>query len=227
MNTPTAPLEALQARANPARAAQMAAYHKSARPFLGLPNAEVHDLARHWRIGRSLAQRVDLAATLWDADIFEARLAAASLLTQARMKDDEPLAWAELTRWVPGFDSWALADHACSAIGRRLVALPARLDEIEAWTTHENKWVRRAALVATLPWTKQNHPTDADRAVRSRVLGWAAGYVAEPDWFMQKAVAWWLRELSKHDAAPVRSFLDTHGDAMKPFARMDAARHLP
>lgn len=220
------PLEQLQARANPERAAQMAAYHKATRHVLGLPNAEVHELARTWRTSRSLAERVELAASLWDSDIFEARLAAASLLTQARMKEGEPLAWAELTRWVPGFDSWALADHASSAIGRRLVAHPARLDEVESWTRHENMWVRRAALVATLPWTKQNHPTDADRAIRTRVLGWAAGYVPDRDWFIQKAIAWWLRELSKHDAAPVREFLATHGDAMKAFARKDAARHL-
>ncbi|UPH70980.1 DNA alkylation repair protein [Abyssibius alkaniclasticus] len=220
------PLEELKARANPERAAQMAAYHKATRPVLGLPNAEVHELARTWRTSRSLAARVDLAASLWDSDIFEARLAAASLLTQARMKEGEPLAWAELARWVPGFDSWALADHACSAIGRRLVAQPARLDEVESWTRHENMWVRRAALVATLPWTKQNHPSDADRAIRARVLGWAAGYVPDRDWFIQKAIAWWLRELSKHDAAPVRAFLATHGAAMKAFARKDAARHL-
>ena len=220
------PLEELKARANPERAAQMAAYHKATRPVLGLPNAEVHELARTWRTSRSLAARVDLAASLWDSDIFEARLAAASLLTQARMKEGEPLAWAELARWVPGFDSWALADHACSAIGRRLVAQPARLDEVESWTRHENMWVRRAALVATLPWTKQNHPSDADRAIRARVLDWAAGYVPDRDWFIQKAIAWWLRELSKHDAAPVRAFLATHGAAMKAFARKDAARHL-
>ncbi|MGR3721752.1 DNA alkylation repair protein [Abyssibius alkaniclasticus] len=220
------PLEELKARANPERAAQMAAYHKATRPVLGLPNAEVHELARTWRTSRSLAARVDLAASLWDSDIFEARLAAASLLTHARMKEGEPLAWAELARWVPGFDSWALADHACSAIGRRLVAQPARLDEVESWTRHENMWVRRAALVATLPWTKQNHPSDADRAIRARVLGWAAGYVPDRDWFIQKAIAWWLRELSKHDAAPVRAFLATHGAAMKAFARKDAARHL-
>ncbi|MEX0970309.1 MAG: DNA alkylation repair protein [Paracoccaceae bacterium] len=220
------PLEELQTRANPERAAQMAAYHKATRPVLGLPNADVHELARTWRESRSLAERVALAASLWDTDIFEARLAAGSLLTQARMKEDEPLAWAELIRWVPGFDSWALADHACSAIGRRLVAHPARLNEVENWTKHENMWMRRAALIATLPWTKQNHPSDDDRAIRARVLAWAAGYVHDRDWFIQKAVAWWLRELSKHDDAPVRAFLTTYGNEMKAFARKDAARNL-
>jgi hypothetical protein len=38
-------------------------------------------------------------------------------------------------------------------------------------------WTRRAALVITLPWTRQNHPKAADLAIRDRVLGWAASYV--------------------------------------------------
>ena len=87
-------------------------------------------------------------------------------------------------------------------------------------------WTRRAALVMTLPWTKQNHPKPADLAVRERVLGWAAGYVTDHDWFIQKAIGWWLRELSKHDAGRVADFLENHGDAMKPFAVKEASRKL-
>jgi 3-methyladenine DNA glycosylase AlkD len=220
------PLEQLQALANPEKATQMADYHKVDRVYLGIPNAEVHELAREWRKTLSVAERVALAASLWDENIFESRLAAASLLTQARIHDDEALVWAELMRWVPIFDSWALADHACSAISRRLVAHPDRLDEVEAWTKDESMWVRRAALVSTLPWTKQNHPTAAEQAVRVRVLGWAAGYVADKNAFIQKAVSWWLRELSKHDDAPVRAFLEEYSPAMSAFARNDAKRHL-
>jgi len=79
----------------------------------------------------------------------------------------------------------------------------------------------------TLPWTKQNHPKPAEEAARDRILGWAATYVNDPDWFIQKAVAWWLRELSKHDVPRTRAFLAAHGDAMKPFAVKEAARKLP
>jgi 3-methyladenine DNA glycosylase AlkD len=40
-------------------------------------------------------------------------------------------------------------------------------------------------------------------------------------------VAWWLRDLSKHDADRTRAFLAANGARMKPFARREAARHLP
>ncbi len=134
--------------------------------------------------------------------------------------------WDLVRSWVPGFDAWALADHAAGAISRRLVADPARLDEVEAWTAHPNMWTRRAALVSTLPWTKQNHPKPEELIARDRVLGWAAGMVEDRDWFIQKAIAWWLRELSKHDPERTRAFLASHGARMKPFARNEAGRLL-
>ena len=58
------------------------------------------------------------------------------------------------------------------------------------------------------------------------MLGWAEGYLADHEWFIQKAVSWWLRDLSKHDAARVRAFLEEHGGQMKPFARKEASKYL-
>ncbi len=43
---------------------------------------------------------------------------------------------------------------------------------------------------------------------------------------MQKAVAWWVRDLSKHDPDRARAFLAEHGAGLKSFARKEAARHL-
>jgi len=219
-------LEQLRALANAERAAGMASYHKIKREYLGLTNPQVNDLTKAWRQDMTIDERVEVADALWQTDIFEARLAATKLLTQARIKPDDT-AWQLLQSWVTDFDSWALADHACSAIQKRLIADPTRLDEVEAWTTSEHLWTKRAALVATLPWTKQNHPKPAELEARDRILGWAAAYVPDRRQFIQKSIAWWLRELSKHDAQRVRDFLAEHGDQMKNFARKEAGKYLP
>ncbi|KIC10113.1 DNA alkylation repair protein [Leisingera sp. ANG-M1] len=218
-------LDKLKAQAEPGRAEGMAAYHKQSREVLGVPNPATNDLTKSWRQSLDVEQRVALARALWETDIFEARIAAAKLLTQARIKDDAPV-WELLQSWVPDFDSWAIADHACSAISKRLLAAPERLDTVEAWTHSDHMWSRRAALVATLPWAKMNNQKPADQACRERILGWAASYVPDRDWFIQKAVAWWLRDLSKHDADRTRAFLAGHGAAMKGFARKEAAKYL-
>src|SRR5690606_33073902 len=187
-----------RARADPGRAAGAVAYLKGDRDYLGVPVPAVADLAKGWREALDLSGRVALAGALWRSDIHEARIAAAKLLTQARIRDDGPV-WRLIASWVPEFDGWAIADHACDAGERRLVADPSRLDEVEGWTRSPHMWTRRAALVITLPWTKQNFPKPRDLAIRDRVLGWAATYADDRDWFIQKAVAWWLRDLSKHD----------------------------
>ena len=209
----------------PGRADQKAAYHKQDRAVLGVPNPYLNDLAKDWRLGLSVPERVALADALWQTDIFEARIIAAKTLTQSRIKPDEAV-WRLIASWVPDFDSWAIADHACDAGKRRLVADPSRLDEVEAWTRSDHMWTRRAALVITLPWTKQNYPSTEDLAIRDRILGWAASYADDRDWFIQKAVAWWLRDLSKHDPDRARDFLNEHGSRLKAFARKEAGKYL-
>ncbi len=219
------PLEQLEALANPAKAAEMAAYHKAPRRYLGLSVPDVEALTDQWRADLSLDDRLALAASLWATDIHEARVAAAKLLTQARIRPDEA-AWALIQSWVPDFDAWALADHTSIAGQKRLLADPTRLDTVETWITSPHMWTRRAALVMTLPWTKQNFPKPQDLAIRDRVLGWCATLAPDRDWFIQKAIAWWVRDLSKHDAPRAQAFLDAHGTRLKPFARNEAARHL-
>jgi len=223
---PADALAALASRAVPGKADEMAAYHKAPRRYLGVANGEIDALAKGWRHALPLDARLALAAGLWETDVHEARIAAAKLLTQARIRPDDIGAWDLIASWVPDFDAWAIADHASIAGQKRLVADPSRLDRVETWTTSPHMWTRRAALVMTLPWARLNHPKPRDIEIRERVLGWAATYVPDRDWFIQKAVAWWVRDLSKHDPDRTRAFLADHAAAMKPFARREAARHL-
>jgi len=205
---------------------EMAAYHKVDRVYLGVANPVIDDLTRAWRADITLDERLTLAQGLWDSNAHEARVAAAKLLTQARIRPDDSGAWSLIQTWVPNFDAWAIADHACIAGQKRLVADPERINDVEPWTTSDHMWTRRAALVITLPWAKKNKIKPDDIDIRERILGWAATYVDDKEWFMQKVVAWWLRDLSKHDAERVRAFLDQHGDRMKAFARKEAAKYL-
>jgi 3-methyladenine DNA glycosylase AlkD len=219
-------LTALEAEADAAKAEEMAAYHKAPRRYLGVtvPQIEVH--VATWRAEIGVEDRTALAGALWETDVHEARVAAAKLLTQARMRPDEG-AWNLIAGWAQGFDAWALADHATIAGQKRVVADPSRLDQVEGWTQSPNMWTRRAALVITLPWAKLNNPKAADLEIRERVLTWAEGYVPDRDWFMQKVVAWWLRDLSKRAPERTAAFLQGPGAGLKAFARKEAAQYLP
>jgi len=223
--TPEDAIAAIEGLVVPGKAAEMAAYHKAERRYLGAANPGIDALCKEWRAELSLEARLDLAAGLWASDIHEGRIAAAKLLTQARIRPDEA-AWDLICSWVPEFDAWAIADAACIAAQKRLIVDPDRLDVVEGWTESPLMWARRAALVATLPFARMNHPKPVESAARERALGWAESYLGDRDWFIQKAVAWWLRDLSKHDAERVHKFLAEHGEAMKPWARKEAGQYL-
>lgn len=223
--TPDQAINALKTHIETGRAEGAASYHKMPRVYLGVANPAINDLTKEWRQELSISDRIDLASGLWRTDIFEARLAAAKLLTQARIRPDQG-AWELIQSWTPDFDSWAIADHVCMAGQKRLVAEPSRVDEVEAWTRSPHMWTRRAALVVTLPWTKERNPKPADIRRREQVLRWAASYVPDGDWFIQKAVAWWVRDLSKRDPVRVRRFMQDYGSQMKYFAQKEATKYL-
>lgn len=219
-------LSQLRALGSAEDAAGSAAYHKVDRTYLGVRNPVLGDLARDLRRTLPLDERLALASGLWDSNVHEGRILAAKLLEQARIRPDDKAAWELIVSWVPRFDAWAIADHVCISGAKRLIADPSRLDTVEGWVTSDHMWSRRAALVMTLPWTRMNTPKPADIAARERILGWAETLVPDRDWFIQKAIGWWLRELSKHDPDRVRAFLGAHGPAMKPFAVREAQRHI-
>ena len=218
-------LSQMKAHIEPGRAEGMRGYHKIDREYLGIANGPLDDLAKEWRRSLSVDERVLLADGLWQTNIYEARVVAAKLLTQARIKDDGAV-WRLIASWVPDFDCWAIADHAMMAGQRRVTAESSRLDEVETWTTSDHMWTKRAALVITLPFNRTRDASDEERATRERVLNWAAGYVDDKQWFIQKAVAWWLRDLSKRDPERVKEFLKTYGEQMKNFARKEASKYL-
>ncbi|MGB0798800.1 MAG: DNA alkylation repair protein [Planktomarina sp.] len=206
------------------KAADMAKYHKVDRTYLGVANPALDDAARDWRRTLPLDERLELASDLWVSDIHEARVCAAKLLTQARIKPDDNAAWTLIQSWVPDFDSWAIADHVCMAGQRRLTADPSRLDVVESWTQSDHMWTKRAAMVITLPWTKIRNPKSDDLEAQERILGWAAEYVPDHTWFIQKSISWWLRELSRKNPGRVAQFIAIHGDQMRASARKDAVR---
>jgi len=216
----------LSRTANAEKTVDMARYHKAERPYLGVANPVIDACTKDWRKSLDLDARLQLASELWNTNIHEARIAAAKLLTQARIHPDDAGAWQLIQSWAPDFDAWAIADHVAIAGQKRLTWDPSRLDDVEAWTRSEHMWTRRAALVMTLPWTKNRFAKPNEIAQRERILGWAASYVTDPEWFIQKAVGWWLRDLSKKDPDRTRAFLEAHGEQMKPFARKEAARLL-
>ncbi|MDB2443395.1 DNA alkylation repair protein [Amylibacter sp.] len=191
----------LHAKANPKKAAEMKNSIKIDRVYLGISNQELNNTYKGWRASTSTDDRIRLAADLWDSNIYEARIVAAKLLTQARIKNDE-LVWEEIVRWIPKLDHQTIADQVCSAGSRRLKENPTRLNQVSNWVKDENIWMRQSVLTLTMQWTKLNNPKIAELRQRNQILSWAGGliglearYVFLLDFFALAAFAWSLMVL--------------------------------
>ena len=203
---------------DPARAIQEKRYHKSRWEHWGVSTPKL-DLAL-----REIAAPLDpstvlrLGRDLWPEKVWDLRMAAARMLTRKSIPADGTL-WRFVTARMSDLDGWAVADNLSVVGARCLIGDPGRLDVVETWVESPHLWTRRASFVFTLPWTKGAGDPE-------RMLGWAARLKGDPEWFIQKAIGWWLRELSKRDPARVRRFLVEHGSALKGVAKREAEKYL-
>ena len=211
-------IKAVQALADPARAERDRRYHKSARAHWGINMPQLDGVVKRHVKQHTTAELLQLAQTLWDSGTFDLMMAAGRILGRREIPAS-PRLWRTLDAWLDDVDGWALEDVLAPAAWKCLLHDPAVLDDMEHWTAHPGVWRRRATLVYTLPHAKPGHNPE-------RVLIWAAGYAADPEWFIQKAIGWWLRELSKHDGPRVVGFLQAHWRQLQGVARKEASRRL-
>ncbi len=107
-----------------------------------------------------------------------------------------------------GLDCWSSVDCFALYLSGPVWAAGRISDQtIVEWaslrSTEEDRWWRRAALVSTVPLSRQGLTTNTPKTLRVCAL-----LMADRDDMIVKALSWALRELARkhHDAA--RSFLD-------------------
>ena len=165
-------------------------------------------------------QALELSRRLWREPVWDLKIVAGRILSRKSITPDVKV-WGFVTE----------ASTPISTAGRSLTIWrrPRRAassktptfwnEEVETWIENPHLWTRRAALVFSLPWAKEKRDPD-------RMLGWAARLAESREWFIQKAIGWWLRELSKRDPERVRRFLADHGERLTGVARREAGKYL-
>jgi 3-methyladenine DNA glycosylase AlkD len=211
-------IAALRAFADTDRGAQEKRYQKSSWEHWGVAVPKMDAAIRATVADLGQAESLALAERLWREPVWDLRIVAARILARKAVAASADI-WAFVVQRMADLDGWAVADNLAVVGGRCLLADPARLDEVERWVVSPHLWTRRAALVFTLPWTKEARDP-------ARMLGWAARLATDRQWFIQKAIGWWLRELSKRDPARVRRFLVEDGAPLMAVARREAMKYL-
>lgn len=94
---------------------------------------------------------------------------------------------------------------------------------MHTWARAEDRWRRRAALVATV---SLNTAARGGQGDPGRTLDLCRLLVRDRDDMVVKALSWALRELAKRDAAAVRQFLRDHDATLAAPVKREVGRKL-
>jgi 3-methyladenine DNA glycosylase AlkD len=216
----------LREAGTPDRAVHEKAYLKSDLEFLGAGVPAIRSATKAvWRRIRADASHDDLVAlvdALWALPIHERRFAAVELL---RCGID--LLGAEdcalLARLIHESRTWALVDPlATEVMGELLLRSPQLSAVLDTWSTEDDLWLRRSALLALLPGLRRRVPGHSGMLVR-----YADALVAEREFFIRKAIGWVLRETGRRDPELVRDWLLRQAPAASGVTLREAVKYLP
>ena len=213
---------ALRERADPARAAGMQAYMKSSEPALGVRVPEVRKVVASAVAAAPFTSPEQLRATvleLWrTAGVREERYAAIDL-TGGRLVAGDLQMLPVYEEIIRSGEWWDFADGVS---GRLCGLLQAHRPEMSAvlrsWSRDPDFWIRRASITAQL---KAKDATDT--ALLAQVI---EANLADPEFFIRKAIGWALREYAKTAPAWVAAFVAAHASRMSPLSRREALRRI-
>ena len=213
---------ALRRAADPARAAGMQAYMKSAQPYLGVRVPEVRRLTV--ALARdsppsSVAELGAAATALWrGATHREERYAAVALtgLPMARGALELLPLYEEM---ITTGAWWDHVDGVAPRVRDLLLAAPATMAPLlREWARSPDTWLRRSAVIAQLGAKERT-----DTALLAEVVEVNA---ADPEFFVRKAIGWALRQYARTAPHEVRTFVEAHRPLLSGLSIREATKHL-
>jgi 3-methyladenine DNA glycosylase AlkD len=219
-------LDAIRARlhevADPVRAASAQAYMKSPMPFLGVRVPDVRRLTAaavaRYPFGSAGEQRATVLELWRNAEFREERYAAIDLTLGKLVATDLQMlpVYEEIIRqgaW------WDFADGVAGRICSLLQAHRAKMSAVILdWSADPDLWIRRASITAQLKAKGDTDPELLRRVIEANL--------ADPEFFIRKAIGWALREYAKTAPDWVSDFVVEHGESMSPLSRREALKHL-
>lgn len=213
----------LRAAGTAARAAGERRYLKSTLTHLGVSLPDTRRIVGAFlddHAGMDTSARLALVPALWDRRVYELRQAAVTLLERSR-DDLDAGALYLLERLIRDAHTWALVDPlAINVTGTIALADPRVWTRTDRWIADDDRWLRRAAVIAHLPAVR------ADRAAFARFAAHADAVLDEREFFIRKAVGWVLREAGRRHPDLVVAWLEPRIDRASGVTVREAVKYL-
>jgi 3-methyladenine DNA glycosylase AlkD len=200
--------------------------HPTSMQVLGLKVPDQRKVIENWRKKLSHfseTEWIELAIVLADSEILECQQVAFEFLWKNK-KALQALTPAQIFALGKTLDNWVSVDMFCLCIsGYNWRTGKIQDDVIETWAKSENRWIRRAALVSTVPLNlrARGGTGDVERTLRiCKIL------ITDYDDMIVKAMSWALRELSKSDKKAVEEFLVENEGRLHPRVKREVNTKL-
>ncbi len=194
--------------ADPNRKRMIAGNHPTSMKVIGLKVPNQRIVIEEWRkilIHFSAQEWIELALELVQTDTLECQQVAFEFLWKNK-KALQELTPELIFKLGKNLDNWVSVDMYCMCITGLCWRAGILTDEIFTnWANDENLWIRRTALVSTVPLNLRARGGTGDV---ERTLQICKLLVSDSNDMIVKAMSWALRELSKSDREAVIRFMN-------------------
>lgn len=191
---------------------------KSAMPFLGVRVPQARRIAR--TAGKRLTDPSGIreaALQLWESAEFREEWYAAMALLGLRPVRGDLANVPLIEQLVRTGQWWDITDELAHRLAELHDCHPEQTAVLVlGWCRDDDLWIRRIAILSQLGRRER-----LDRDVLAAVI---EPNLADPDFFIRKAIGWALREYARVDPAWVRTYADEH--ELSPLSRREALKHL-
>jgi 3-methyladenine DNA glycosylase AlkD len=175
-------------------------------------------LAEHATLGHD--GLVELVNALWARPLHECRMAAVELL-ELRSDALRPVDMKLVERLIRESRTWALVDGLAASVAGELVErYPELSNTLDRWSSDEDFWVRRSALLALLV------PLRRGEGDFARFGRYADAMLEEREFFIRKAIGWVLRDTARSRPDLVCGWLETRAGRASSVTVREAVKYL-
>lgn len=205
--------------ADSAKADGMRAYMREQFQFLGIPTPTRRKLLKDFLKEARDSSEIDwhFVNACWENQYREFQYVGADYLT-ATQHLLKPNDLAHIKRFIRTKSWWDTADMFARIVGVIALDHPAATKTILKWSTDRDFWVRRVAINHQLL-----HKDNTNTELLEQIL---VNNLDDPEFFINKAIGWSLRDYSKTNPEWVRSFISEHRAHLAPLTIREASKYL-
>lgn len=215
----------LEAKADPERAEQMAAYLRHQFPFFGVRSADVRALVKPLLHEVKLLPDdavavavVGFAHECWRRDQREFHQAGA-VMTRRWASHLDASRFGDVEQLLTTHSWWDTVDSlAAWTVGPMVRNHPELTAVLDRWIADDNIWLARTAIIHQLGYKADTDPERLFRYCRLRA--------DDSEFFIRKAIGWALRQYARVDPDAVRAFVADNQDILSGLSRREALKHL-